>query len=157
MVWGSEQQPKKKNVCLCVALSSHSSWTGCLLRRTVTLAGSHRNSSSLIHFSCLTARTNCFFFHPGCCGNLVVPNRTGTFFRICYFTDHDSFVAAHWATRGCGARGATMYSSSWSCAFFPGALAIPPTPSWALLLRQLRAPRCARLSAPLGAAASVDT
>lgn len=108
-------------------------------------------------FLVLNCKDKLFLFHPGCCGNLVVPNRTrggGAFFRIRYFTDHDSFIGAHWATRG---RGATMYSSSWSCAFLPGALAIPPAPSCAPLLRQLRAPRCARLSAPLGAAASVDT
>lgn len=40
----------------------------------------------------------------------------------------------------------------------PDALTLPPSLSWVLLLRQLRSPWRAQLSAPLGAAAvAVDT
>lgn len=38
------------HICLCVALSLHSSWIGCQPRHTVTLVVVYRNSSSLIYF-----------------------------------------------------------------------------------------------------------
>lgn len=45
--WGVTWQ---QDICLCVALSLHSSWTGCLLRHTVTLVVV-RDRSSLIYSS----------------------------------------------------------------------------------------------------------
>lgn len=89
----------QNTACLCVALSTHSSWTGCLLRRTVTLVVLTEIHH---HWSISCARRQ---------GQVV-------FHAAAVISVHrDSFIAAHGEARGSSARGAVMYSLSSSCAF----------------------------------------